>query len=470
MQNINMTLIILISYFVLMLIITWYFSRAQSLETYFINKRKTSLWLMVFCTVSTIVGATATISVVSEVSNSGISYGLVLLIAFMVGVLVLALVAKKMKSFGDKYGAYSIADIFHGRFDKKNHILVSILQLFILIGWIATNIAGISIISSLVLGVNYGLAIAVAVLITIIYSAIGGLKADIMTDFVQFWVILIPFIVMFFLGYAKIGSISNLVHKLPEGHLNLFNFGGIAWFLGTILLSGFIFLGTAYHWQRTLSAENEKVARNSYFLSIPFLFIIGIMIIFFGLLSSVLLKNTLQDFAIFNLMSYLLPPSLTGLGFAAILAAIMSSVDSSMVAGSTIIYKLMYKDKLKNKISIDVKSGIENKHIKNEKKRVLIARIITAGFGIIAGGIVLIIPSIVSLSLLVSYMTLIFVPAILAALYSKKTSANASFYSILLGFSLLIILFPVLGKNAFIIPVLMATSIVLFYDKVFKKK
>ena len=75
------------------------------------------------------------------------------------------------------------------------------------------------------------------------------------TDFIQFWVILIPFIVMFFLGYSEIGGMSNLIHQLPKEHLNLFNFGGVAWFLGTIILSGFIFLGTAYHWQRTLSAE-----------------------------------------------------------------------------------------------------------------------------------------------------------------------------------------------------------------------
>lgn len=65
-----------------MLAVAWYFSRKQSLDAYFINKRKTSLWLMVFSTISTIVGASATISVVSEVYNSGISYGLALILAF----------------------------------------------------------------------------------------------------------------------------------------------------------------------------------------------------------------------------------------------------------------------------------------------------------------------------------------------------------------------------------------------------
>jgi SSS family solute:Na+ symporter len=434
-----------------MLIVAWYFSRKESLETYFINKRKTSLWLMTFATISTIVGATATISVVSEVYNSGISYGLALILAFTVGVFVLGLVATRMKKLGDKYSAYSIADIFYRRFDKKNKNLVSILQLFVLIGWIATNLTGLSAISSIVLGVNYSLAIGIAVLITILYSAIGGLKIDIITDFIQFWVILIPFVIMAFIGYSEIGGLNNLISQLPSGHLNPFAFGGIAWFLGTILLSGFVYLGTAYHWQRTISAENENVAKKSYFISIPILFIFGAIIVFFGLLASVLLKDIPQDLAIFSLMSHLLPQSLAGIGFAAILAAIMSSVDSSLVAGSTIIYKELFKN-----------------DSFNEKRKVLIARIITALFGIVAGLLVFAISSIVSLSLLVSYMALIFVPAIFATLYSEKVSANASFYSILIGFLLLIGLFPILGKNAFIIPVLSATLIILFYDKIFK--
>lgn len=88
-MKMNTTLITLVIYFALTLIIAWYFSRKESLETYFINKRKTSLWLMVFSIVATIVGATATISVVSEVYNSGISYGLALVLAFTIGMVVL---------------------------------------------------------------------------------------------------------------------------------------------------------------------------------------------------------------------------------------------------------------------------------------------------------------------------------------------------------------------------------------------
>jgi SSS family solute:Na+ symporter len=435
-----------------MLGLAWYFSRNESLEAYFLNKKKTGLWLMVFSTVSTIVGATATISVVSEVYNSGISYGLALAIAFSIGVFVLGLASRKIKQAGDKYKAYSIADIFEKRFDKKNKNLIGILQLILLIGWIATNIAGISALSTIVLGINYSLAITLSVIITLVYSALGGLKLDIITDFIQFWIILIPFAILALIGYNEIGSISHLILSLPAGHLNIFAFGGIPWFLGTILLSGFIYLGTAYHWQRIFSAKDQNTAQKSFYLSIPFLILIGMIILFFGLLASVLLKDINQDYAIFSLMTLLLPKSLAGLGFAAILAAIMSSVDSSVVAGSTIIYKFL-----------------EEKKLIAKKSKMSYARLITAVFGILAGVLVFLIPGIVTLSLFVSYLALTFVPSIFAALYSKSISSNASFYSLLISSILLIVLFPILGKNSFIIPILSAILITLFYDKIFRR-
>lgn len=63
----NITIITLIVYFVLMLFVAWYFSRKGSLEVYYLNQRKTSLWLMTFSNVATIVGAGATVAIVSEV-------------------------------------------------------------------------------------------------------------------------------------------------------------------------------------------------------------------------------------------------------------------------------------------------------------------------------------------------------------------------------------------------------------------
>lgn len=175
------------------------------------------------------------------------------------------------------------------------------------------------------------------------------------------------------------------------------------------------------------------------------------MVLFFGLLSSVLLSGINKDIAFYALMNKILPPWLVGISFASILAVVMSSVDSFVVGGSTIIFRTIFK-----------KDHYES------KKDLFFARLITAGFGILGSLIAFIVPNIVTLSLFVGYLILIFIPSIFAGLYSKRVSANASFLSILIPFILLVIFFPIIGKNTFLITTILSILIVLFYDKLFK--
>jgi len=307
--------------------------------------------------------------------------------------------------------------------------------------------------ASILIGVNYQIALFLATFITILYTTIGGLKIDIITDFIQFWVISAMFIIIAIIGYNHVGGISNLLSQLPQGHLNPLAFGGMSWFIGVIVLSGFIYLGNTAHWQRILSAESQITARKSFFLAIPFVLILGGLVVFIGLVAAVSLSGIKQEFAIFSLMDAILPAGLMGLGFAAMLAVIMSSVDSLLIGGSTIIYKALFA---KKKLS--------------KRKELSYARLITGLFGI--GGFMLafLVPNIITLSLIVSYLALIFVPAIFAGIYSRRVSSNASFYSILIPTIILFILFPIVRENTFLITTLLATLIILFYDKVFKRK
>ena len=447
------TLIILFIYLALMFGVVWYFSRKESLSAYFLNNKKTSLWLMTFSTVATIVGAGGVVAIVSEVYNSGISYGLALPISFVAGMLILGIMAKKIKTIGDEYEAHTIVDFFAKRFDRKNKILTGILQILLLTIWIGVQAVAIASLASVLVGLEYEIALILSAVVVILYTAIGGLKIDIITDFIQFWIILIVFLILAFIGYSEVGGISNLLSNVPQGHLNPFGFGGIGWMIGVIVLSGFIFLGNTTHWQRIFSADNEKTARNSFYLSIPFVILLGFIVLFLGLVSSVLLSGIKQEFAIFLLMDKILPPSLVGIGFASILAVIMSSIDSLLIGGSTIIYR-----------------GVFDKNELNSKKKMLYARLITAIFGTIGFLIAFLIPNIITLSLLVTYLALIFVPPIIAGIYSKKTTSNASFYSIIIPTILLLVLFPFLKESTFAITSPLGILMIIFYDKIFKTK
>lgn len=449
----NTTILVLGIYLVLMFLVAWFFSRKSDLEEYFVNKRKTGLWMMTFSTVATIVGAGAVVGTVAEVYNSGISYGIASPFSSIAAVFVLGLVAKKMKEIGDKYNVNNIADFFEKRFGKRVGTLMGVLQILLLVIWIAAQAIALASLASVLVDINYSLALFCTGAITILYTTIGGLKIDIITDFIQFWIILIVFIILAVFGYNQIGSLSSIFQSLPSGHLNPFNFNGVAWFVSAILIGGFIYLGNTTNWQRIFSAKDGKTARNSLFLSIPFMIFLSLLILFIGLVSAVLLKDVViaKEMAIFVVIKQILPPALVGIGFAAILAVIMSSLDSLLIGGSAVVHNLFFKNK-----QVD------------DKKSFVSARIITMIFGIFGFLIAFIFPDIINLTLLLTYLCLIFAPAVFASLYSKTKSASSVFYSILIPSLLLFILFPILGPNSFMLPLLLSILIVIFYDKIFK--
>ncbi len=441
------TMWILLGYFVLLFAVAWYFSRHQDIEGYFANKRQTSLWLMTFSTVATVVGAGGTVGIVAEVYHSGISYGLALPAAYVFGMLILAWLAPRIKQAGDKYKAYTVVDFFGSRFDEKNRILTAVLQLILLIIWIGAQAVAIASLTSVLTKIEYTWSLVLTALITILYTGMGGLKIDIITDFIQFWIILIVFTVLALMGNHATGGISAMFSHLPKGHVDPFAFGGVGWFVGIVLLSGFLFLGNTAHWQRIFSAESAQVARSSFLWTIPFVIIISLIILWIGLESSVTLHITDKNKAIFAFMDRVLPSGWQGVGYAAVLAVIMSSIDSYVVGGSAIIYKLLKTDQVRS------------------MRR---ARVITVIFGLLGFLIAYLIPDIVRLSLLITYLALIFVPAIFAGLFSKKVSSNAAFYSVLVPTILLFALFWEMPKSVFLITTLLSVLIVLFYDKVVK--
>ena len=448
------TSIVLIIYLAAMFFVAWYFSRKESVEAYFVNQRKTNLWLMTFSTVATVVGAGATVAIVSEVYNTGISYCLALPISFIAGMCILGLLAKKIKEIGDQYGAHTIVDFFEKRFGRKNKILTGWLQLFLLVIWIGIQAIAIASLASVLIGVDYVIALFFSAAITILYTAMGGLKVDIITDFIQFWIIVLVFIAMAIVGYQSIGSFGDLFAQLPKGHLDPLAFGGLSWFIGVILVSGFLYLGNTTHWQRIFSAESQSTAKKSFYLAIPIAAFLGFLVLFLGLVAAVKLPVGIQkETAIFTLMKGILPPWLVGFGFASILAVIMSSLDSLFVGGSTIIYKALFSQK-----NLD------------SRKEMIYARLLTAAFGVVGFGLAFIIPNIVTLSLLVTYLALIFVPPIFAGIYSKKISANACFYSILIPSIVLFVLFPILKEQVFVVTTLLGVLIITLYDKIFKRR
>lgn len=423
----------IIIYFAILLAIGLKTSRAKTTFAYWLNNRSSGLWLLTFSHVTSIVFAGSVVGVVTAVYGSGISFAISAGVASVLGMLILAAAARKVYSVPEQY-RYTLADIFEWRYGLVVRSVIKGLLVIILFIMTAVNIIAIAQVGSITFGFSYNIFLLLSLAVVILYTAFGGIQADIFTDFIQFWVMMILLVVMLVFGAAK-GNFSS-VAQLPKSYFNPFAFGGVGFFLGTILLGGFVSLMNSATWQRTFTAKTKDIGVKSLVLSVPFMILISVIIAILGLFAAATLGSINPDYAFYTLIQKLLPPWLIGLGVVGVASISLDSIDSLLIGCSTII------SRWRQKSNATVKS----------------ARLTTLALGAVATAIAFLFPSILYLSMFGSFLMLAIMPAFLFGLYSKKATGKQAMLSIISSITVLIICCFFMYKVAFIPAVLVGIA------------
>jgi Na+/proline symporter len=436
-------LLIIILYSLGILAIAWYLSRNQNIESYFLNKRSTSLPVLLISNVTSLVGAGAVVMVIGEAYRGSLAIGFINVTTFIVAVVILGFMAGKIRDIGEKHKISTIVDYCQVRFGKKNRILMAGYQLVLLMAWIGIQAMAVTLLLSEILNISYFEAMSLTVIVCLLYSMIGGLRVDIITDVIQFWIMLFIYLAMGFAAY-KLVDVGTLISTTPSEVLNPLEFKGTTWFVMVAVMMSIGYISSAPYWQRIMAAESKSVAKKSFFYAAPMTFALTLLILFLGLYAYhniTGLDNS--DKAVFVLIDDLLPVWMKGIGYAAILATVASTLDNMFIAGSTIIYK---------------------EFVPAQNKKIFKARLTTLLFGLAGVLSTLIFPRLVDIGIF--YMSLAVIPAttIIMGMISKKHSSNANFYSILIPMLALFALYPLLGAKTFLITTPLSVIIALSYD------
>ena len=136
------------------------------------------------------------------------------------------LVARLLRRYSEKIGAFTIPDFFSRRYGDKRHVLSCIAALIILIFFIPYTASGFKAVGTLfnsLFGVNYHVAMIVGAIIIILYTTMGGFLAVSTTDLVQSVFMTIALIVIVFFGINQAGGMGNVIanaQTLP-GYLDI---------------------------------------------------------------------------------------------------------------------------------------------------------------------------------------------------------------------------------------------------------
>jgi SSS family transporter len=331
----------------------------------------------------------------------------------------------------------TIMDFFEHRYGKAMSIIGTVTQIITYFGWTAAQIvAGGAILQSLLGWPIQSGMILVATVVTL-YTVLGGLWADTALDFMQMFLTCAGLILimagiissvgglreMFGLAGAQYATDTFAIWPTEnDGYFGYFGVNGWFYYLAAWMAVGLGSIPAQDYLQRTNAAKNENTAVKATFLA-------ALLYIVFGVISPLIgvtaygaigaeLEGSQVEFVLVSMSMKYLPPLLAAAFIAALASALMSTSDSSLLAGAT-----MFTENLVKPFKPDI----------SDKTQLLLTRLSLLVSGIIALSIALFAETIYRLAVLSNTTILVGMAApYLIGMYWKKGNhfgALASFFT-----------------------------------------
>tara|TARA_R110002096_G_scaffold147671_33_gene307969 strand:- start:5575 stop:7071 length:1497 start_codon:yes stop_codon:yes gene_type:complete len=250
------------------------------------------------------------------------------------------------------------------RYHVSVRALASGLFILLRIGWMASATYAASLVVANVAGVSQTGVIIILGIVSIGYTMLGGLRAVMWTDVIQFFVFALTILLSVGLILAKSEStFGEVIHAYFDGREGLvldfkpsmtLAYGSWAILIG-IFLEGLSAFGVdQVAVQRYLSAKSEKTSQIGaainllgMWIVLPGLLMIGVALYsWYSLHPAELGSGTnVADRALPEFVRLHFPPGLGGLFLAALIAAIMSSIDSGIHSVTTAVV-VDFRDRL----------------------------------------------------------------------------------------------------------------------------
>lgn len=445
--------LIIIVYFLVMLSVGLYFARKQRTEdSFFLASRNLGMFHVVASVFSTIAGTGTMFAVAALGYTYGISVIWVLISAFL-GFIIFSLAVPKIKQIADEHDCITLPELLRVKLDRKSMIVASLVTIAIFGGFVAVNFLAAGNILKIVFDVPLApIVVAFAVVVTL-YSLLGGFKAVVWTDIIQMFIIIFGVSVVLILAINSAGGFGA-INSLPETHKDPV---GMGWplIIGTFLSTLLSYFSSQDTFQRMFAAKSQTTAKRSAVLMGILLIPMCSLFMFLGIFGRILFPDILEEEVIPTLTKNLVPIGLTGFVLAAYLAMANSTADSELLTVTSNIMRDFFGRKRRL----------------TPKQEVTASRIILILVAIVALVFALTIRNIVDAVLSMYTWLGILGMSVIATLFWKRTTANAVFWSLIIGFaSAIIYAFTTGDFETSMIVGLIPSLIVLVTVSLFSKK
>src|SRR6056297_3491326 len=434
---------IFILYMVTMLSVGYYFLRKnKNTDDYYVGGRRMGSLHVGLSVVATDVGGGFSIGLGGLGFLMGIAGSWMLFTGLLGAWLSAVFLIPRVRKLSDKINLYTFPQIFEQFYNPRVALLAGIISAIGYMGFTSSQIlAGAKLASATFIDLNLQPALIIMGVIAVVYTVMGGLKAVIYTDTIQ-WIILMVGLILIGipLGYHSIGGMEALRATVHPELLKLTNVTWQQLVNWGITIIPIWFVGMTLY-QRIYSTKGKKQAQRAWFIAGVFEWpLMAFMGVTLGLFSRVALDQgmfaelgyaTLEsidpEMGLPLLLRTILPVGLMGLMMSAYFSAIMSTADSCLMAAS-------------GNVLTDILSRIFP--IKEDHKSQLrLSQILTFVIGILALILALKMENVLEL-MLYSYAFMVsglFIP-LLGAFFGKRKNSLAAVWAMMVGGSTTLIL------------------------------
>jgi len=350
--------IVITAYFLLLLGVAWWviLQKQKNTEDYFLAGRNVG-WFVVGASIfASNIGSEHVVGL----AGNGAGDKMPLLIYELHAWLVL-LLGWVFLPYYVRSGVFTMPEFLEKRFDARSRWVLSIVSLiaYVLTKVSVTIYAGGVVVSAL-LGIPFWIGAVATVVLTGIYTVLGGMRAVVYTETIQAIVLVLGAGVLTVIGLNTVGGWGALKQTIGPEYFNMWrpntdpDYPWLPLFITSTVVGLWYWCTDQVIVQRVLTAKNIKEGRRgSIFgallkLMPVFLFLIpGVIALALKMQGKLEWDSPDQAFPV--LMSSLLPSGLRGLVAAGLLAALMSSLASVFNSCSTLFTLDIYKKIRPNK-------------------------------------------------------------------------------------------------------------------------
>ncbi len=326
----------------------WFMRRNKSADDYFVGGRNMGPAHIGLSVVATDVGGGFSIGLGGLGFVMGISGSWMLFTGLLGAWLAAVLLIPKVYAQGRTHDLLTFPQLLGRYFDGRVALVAGVICVIGYLGFTSSQLlAGAKLASASMEGLDLRTALFVMGVVTVLYTVLGGMKAVVYTDTVQ-WAVLI--LGLLFVGiplaWNAVGGWSAISATMDPHMLRLDNISVVQLINWGVTIVPIWFVGMTLY-QRIYASRSEKEARQAWFLAGVFEWpIMAFMGVSLGLLAHVAAEQGMLDAFIDPgieldpelglplLLRAVLPVGAMGVMLAVYFSAILSTADSCLMAAS----------------------------------------------------------------------------------------------------------------------------------------